>query len=225
MVNEQGVASALSGKGNQIERNEEDGPFSRNQAVMAAITPTEPSKILAKSHRTKVRTMTPKHLVASILLALTLIAAGCGGSDGGERDQALVDALTNDILSDSDPFTSDADEARCVGEGTYDALGADRLAELGITVNSPNPDDADLNRDDATGVIDAIFDCVDMKAGFATSIEGDGVTSEQANCVADEFGNDGLKELFIDSLVAADDEGPTDAFIASFTEAAAECGL
>lgn len=166
--------------------------------------------------------MTRKHIVASILLALTLLAAGCGGSD---RDQALVDALTNDILSDSDSFTTDADEAQCVSEGVYDALGADRLAEVGITVDSPDPDDADLNRDDASTVIDAIFDCVDMKASFANSMEGDGITSEQASCVADEFGDDGLKELFIDSLVATDDLGPSDAFIASFTEAAVECGI
>ena len=169
--------------------------------------------------------MTRKHLVATILLALTLIAAGCGGSDGGERDQALFDALTNDILSDSDPFTTDADEARCVSEGTYDALGADRLAELGITVDSPDPDDADLSRDDASDVVDTIFDCVDMKASFATSMEGDGITSEQATCMADEFGNDGLKTLFIDAMVAADDAQPSDDFIASFTAAAATCGL
>ena len=160
--------------------------------------------------------------VIVVVATLTLAASACGGDSEPERDQALVDALSSEILSDGDGFTTDQAEADCVAEGTYDAIGADRLAEVGITVDSPDPSAADLTEAEIDELVDAVFGCVDMKASFAASIAGDDLSEDDATCIADELGDDGLKELTKQGL-SADEDIITEEFIALITSAAEAC--
>jgi hypothetical protein len=73
-------------------------------------------------------------------------------------------------------------------------------------------------------VVDAVFDCIDVKAAFTTSMTGDGIDAEAAACMADEFGDEGLRTLMAEGLANPDGE-PTQEFITLFTGAAKACNV
>ncbi|MCP5026386.1 MAG: hypothetical protein GY929_08890 [Actinomycetia bacterium] len=159
----------------------------------------------------------------ALLVAFGLIASSCGGSEP-ERDQAMVDALMDDLLDKEHPFTSDRAEAECVATRTYDAIGLERMTEAGMTVETPDPTDADLTEDERDAVNEALFDCVDLKAAFAASLVSDGVSADQAMCVADEFGDDGLREAMEQNL-GEDESEPSQDFMVAFFTAVETCGV
>ena len=130
-----------------------------------------------------------------LLLVLGLVAAACGDSGGGERsaaEQALVDAIRDEILEDEDPESPFGEaEATCVGEGAVDRLGVEGLLELGITVENADPGNAFEGATDEQidAVIDVTLDCVDFRQVFIDSITADSdISSESADCLGDALG-------------------------------------
>jgi hypothetical protein len=129
--------------------------------------------------------------------ALSLLAAACGGGgsgdaestttaipstssssttttstpDGGARDE-YVAAFAEFFGSDAPPGVTEADIA-CAAEGMVDAIGVDRLVELGITpddlANATDFSDFDEQPtlDEARAIVDAIYECIDIAAVFA----------------------------------------------------------
>ncbi len=164
-----------------------------------------------------------KSLLGSLLVVTALLAASCGDSDP-ERDQALVAAFADDLLSEDDPITTNTGEATCIGEKTYDVFGTERLAELGITVDAPDPSDADITEAEAEGIVDGLYECTDVEASFMKSITNDNVTAEDAQCFVDALGDDMLRDALKQGLL--DSEGPpSQEFIDQFTAASTECSV
>lgn len=59
------------------------------------------------------------------LAALAVLGAGCGDApSAGERREALVDRLAEDLRAETDGAL-DGDAARCVAAGLADAVGVD----------------------------------------------------------------------------------------------------
>lgn len=149
------------------------------------------------------------------VLVLGLVAAACGDSGGGERssaEQALVDAIRDEILDDEDPDSPFGEaEATCVGEGAVGRLGVDGLLELGITVEDADPGNAFEGATDEQidAVIDVTLDCVDFRQVFVDSITAEAdISSESADCLGDALGT---KE-FLAPIVAAGFRGESTEF-------------
>ena len=160
-------------------------------------------------------------IVLSVAVALTFLAASCGG--GTDRDQALVEALANDLLAGEDALSNDQGEADCAAEKTYDALGEDRMNELGITVDSADPSSVDLTEAEVDEVLDVLFDCIDMQASLARTIQGDDLNAEQADCVVGEIGDDGLRAMMRSGMSQVED--PDVDLFTIVGEAAVACGV
>jgi hypothetical protein len=120
----------------------------------------------------------------------------CSSDDDGSGDAAetpLGQALTEQLLSGAAVNTEE--EARCVAGTTVEAIGEDRLAELGVT-----PDDvsamggADFTDDEIDTLVDAFFDCVDMRQVIATNLAAD-AGEEAADCLAENLPDDALRDI------------------------------
>lgn len=166
-----------------------------------------------------------------LLLVLGLVAAACGDS-GGERsgaEQALVDAIRDEILEDEDPDSPFGQtEATCVGEGAVDEFGVEGLLELGITTENASPGNAFEGATDSQidKVIDVTLDCVDFRQVFVDSITADAdISSESAGCLGDALGT---KE-FLTPIIGAGfrgestDFGDDPATAAAVFEAIVDC--
>lgn len=176
------------------------------------------------SHHTSygIRAAKPTRIMWSIAATLALLATACGG--GSDRDQALVDALAADLMEGEDALANDQGEADCAAEKTYDALGEERMAELGITVETPDPTSVSLTEAEVDGVLDALFDCIDMQASLARTIQGDDLTAEDAECVVGEIGDDGLRTMMRTGMSGQEDADVGE-LLAIMGAAAESCGV
>jgi hypothetical protein len=163
--------------------------------------------------------------LVALALVMTLIAAACGSDSGGSAapaDDPLVQAVVADILAEEDGLTADRGEAECFAGGVVGGIGADRLAELGVTVdNVGSLDDFTWSEDEANLIIDKMFDCTDVSQSFVDDLGGSGMTSEQTACLADAFDKDTMRKFFVAALTG--DES-ADSFTA-IAEAMSGCGL
>ena len=123
--------------------------------------------------------MTRSHLtVTSLVLLVVLFATSCSqlnsttvigeGTTAAGGDPRLAAAITNDVIFQSDPVTTDLAEATCIGEQTVGEIGWQRLAEAGVTVSFPNPLAADLTEAEMAEVVQVIEECT----GVRTSATG-----------------------------------------------------
>lgn len=167
------------------------------------------------------------------LCTLALAATACGGDDDGGgaasdgADTPIGQALTAEIMDDADGDDSVAqteEEARCWSGKIVDDIGEDRLNELGVTAdNVGDIEDIDFSEGEIDTIVDGMFDCVDVRASFATQFEGD-FGAEGAQCVADELDEDLVKDV-MKSAVSGDDAEPSDEFFQAFLDIAAKCDL
>lgn len=158
------------------------------------------------------------------LLAITLFATACGDDDSGGGNDALVQALADEIESDPDGFTGSRDEAECFSRGMVDGIGVERLAELGVTVDEVNGvDQLDFEPGEGDVVVDTLFDCVDVTELMREQFAADGTPAEEAECMANELDEDTLRSLF--SATFAGEEPGGEEFLAKMFEIAATCGF
>lgn len=164
--------------------------------------------------------------VAAGLAAVVLLVASCGDSDGGggsSADPELVAALTAELASDDSGFP--ADVAECSAEKIVNGIGADRLSELGVTVD--NVDDVqsiDFTDGELDTIVDSFDDCKPLKELLAEEFSGDGTFSEaDAKCLVDELPDNTLKDAFRAGLSGAD--AASDDFNRDFLDAIAACDI
>jgi hypothetical protein len=162
-------------------------------------------------------------LTTAISAALLAGIAGCSSDDAEDdaADSAIAQALTAQLL-DGDAVNNE-EEARCVATATVESIGEDRLAELGVT-----PDDvsgmgsAEFTDDEVDSMVDAFFDCVDMRQVLARNLAGD-AGEEAAACLAENLPEDTLRDI-VRAFNFAGQELPAESEQA-LREVAAECGV
>lgn len=133
-------------------------------------------------------------------VAASLLAAACGGES---NDEAVVDAVTRDLVADEtfQAYEIQEAEARCAAESMVDDLGTDRMEELGFTTSeeetADNVDFADLNEEEVGVLAEAMEDCIDdidevlvdsVAAGILEEPDPNFPVDEpQARCVAEDM--------------------------------------
>ncbi len=132
----------------------------------------------------------------NLLLITTLAAllAGACGSDDGGGDSALRDAIAESILDDSRDSGPSEDEAKCIADAALDTLGTDRLVDLGVTVEAVEegmefPED-ELSDEETEAYVNASLDCVDTSSLIVDEMVADGVSEEDAKCIAENLDED-----------------------------------
>ena len=150
-----------------------------------------------------------------VLVALAVVAAGCGGNDSSDSGagQALADAIRDEILADNDPDSPFGEaEATCVGEEAVNEFGVDGLIELGISEDNPSAGNAfeTASPEDRSRLIDVTLTCIDFKQFFVDQLTADAnISDEAAQCLGDELGT----REFLDPIVEAGLSGDEAAFL------------
>jgi hypothetical protein len=158
-------------------------------------------------------------LVTAGVVALA-VAAGCGGgSSGGE--EAYAAAIADSMrASMADELPVSEGDAQCVGEGVVNVVGVEPFEEAGLTPEDIRQDpERDLDElitdptpEQAEGLVDVIFECVDMGALFAAGFQASAaeddvqVPQEKVECIGENFErNDRLRDLFARSIFEGSD--------------------
>jgi len=152
------------------------------------------------------------------VLALAMVAAACGDDDGGgsltEGETAIVDAIVTGMMEDPDsdnPF-SDAESARCFAVGMVQDLGVARLAEVGLTADTENPDEAFtlMTEGEISDITDTAFECLDIDALMVAEFAEGGISQDSAKCLVAELNEtDFFRVAFIAGMTGSDVD-PTD---------------
>ncbi|MFT7599163.1 MAG: hypothetical protein ACI8TP_002092 [Acidimicrobiales bacterium] len=158
------------------------------------------------------------------------------GHDGGDDDD---DAMADDAMADTDPelvaeisgslatkfdYAANPADADCIASSVVSSVGAEGLAEAGVTVATPDLSAGTLSDEAGDSFVEALFDCVDVEQMMVDNMTGDDATADQARCVVDALGVErlkvGLKYGLLDSAAAEMDE-----FFDAIEDAGTECGL
>jgi hypothetical protein len=145
-----------------------------------------------------------------IVPLLAALAVGCSDSDDPESndtstptgeaaeeatgDEEIVAGLiaAHFVASGADPNALQfGDEgAQCAAEGTVEELGVARLEELGV---DPAGDEitgnplGGLTDDESVAVFDVIDGCIDLESQVVRLFTAEGLTDEQATCIAERY--------------------------------------
>lgn len=145
-----------------------------------------------------------------------------GGDEPVDADaQAYVDAMTDGI---GEVFGG-PEQATCLAEAWVDTIGADVLAEQGVTPEAFGEGDdemiegLDLDEGTASDLYDTFGDCdIDLKALF-TSFSSESPTPEEEACVDEILTDDNLRESFVAEYTGVDlEDDPIDAVEDCFPE-------
>jgi hypothetical protein len=128
------------------------------------------------------------------LVVAALVLAACGGDD------PLIQAMADDMVTQADGLSYDSEEALCVATSSYDSLGSDRLAELGVTVESPDLLDARVTETEAASLVDGLYGCLDVNQMIITQVTATGLPESAAQCIIDDLGDDAVRQLMIDQF-------------------------
>lgn len=167
-----------------------------------------------------------------VVIVLALVAAACSSdSEGGdltESEQAIADAIRDEILADSDPDSPFGEaEAKCVGDEAVRELGTDGLLEIGINAENADPGDAfeTATPEQIDTIIDVTLGCVDFRQVLVDSITADSnISDESAGCLADALGADEFLRPAVaagftgDDVEFGDDPELTQALFAAITD-------
>lgn len=156
-----------------------------------------------------------------------LLVGGCGGGDSGNDSSSnnpLAQALSAEIYAEGASGISTEEEASCVAGSIVSGIGPDRLEDLGMTAeNVGDIEEYDFSDDEIGVVVDSLLDCVDVKAALAQEMTSQW-GGEGAECVAENFEDDFIREIMTISLRDPSAEMP-DQFFQVFLDIAAKCDL
>lgn len=133
-----------------------------------------------------------------------------GGGEPAEGDEELLgddeytDALAASLEDPDNGFGGSSEEARCAAEAIVDEIGAQRMQEAGVTeaqLNSSENLGSDLTEAEATTVADAVIECVDLAAAYASGFAGGEPSADQTACVAQRFDDDIFRQLIVTDIM------------------------
>jgi len=107
--------------------------------------------------------------------------------------------MTNGILFEAQPITTDPAKAECISEGIYAALGPERLSTVGISATTPSLDDANFTPIEDESIAQVRLSCLG-----STSTEGQSTQIELAQSGSDAD-DTSASEAEPDDAVAASD--------------------
>lgn len=170
-----------------------------------------------------------RFVLVAVLVAGVVLAA-CGGGDGSgdgqtvggdvvEASDPLAQAIADDVVVDpGSPFEGDRAAADCFAVGIVSAIGSDRLAELGFSVESvPDELHTDWTADEVDVLIERFEGCVDVAALTKTTVAMV-MSVEGVDCVLAEIGDQLYVEVLRAELAAGSDEAATEAAVETATE-------
>lgn len=171
--------------------------------------------------------------LAAIVFILGACGSDSGGSDSGggdsggsaSSDSIYVEPLAAELASGDSPMT--LEEATCAAEKIVGEISDDRFAELGMTVDAlSSVEDLDFTDDEVDVILDSFSGCFDLKAAMATQFASDGTFSEDdANCIADELGEEQLKNAMRAGLTGDEDPAVVEAFQSAIIDAFGACNV
>lgn len=156
---------------------------------------------------------TMRRTLAIIICVLALIAASCSEFPGVEsatppRNDMLIDAIANELIFQADPATQDVGEAGCMARAIFGQIGASRLNDAGVTVETANIGAANLTGEERAFVAEVTDACTmsdlaphDTPSDTPASLENVALASDQDSAVGS----------LIDSMVSdllSDPNGP-----------------
>ncbi len=122
-------------------------------------------------------------VVALLVTGGSLMGCSSGGDDAAETP--IGQALTEKFLQEGGVTTEE--QARCVAGGIVGGVGEDRIEELGFTPDNVDMiEGADFTDDEIDTMVDAYFDCVDVRQVIVANLAAD-VGDETADCVAENL--------------------------------------
>ncbi len=134
------------------------------------------------------------------------------GGGGGDADgEAFAEAFSTNLSASGDDgeLVLTEEQADCVGPAWVDIVGADTLADSGVTPDEVSEDsfafsDFGLDADQGLEMIDAFGDCdVDLYGQFSEILTED-LTDEQGDCVLDEIDEEFAREFLAEALVLSE---------------------
>ena len=168
-----------------------------------------------------------KTQILLLMAVIGLIAAACG-SDGDDTTTLSSDpraAEIVDVLKADDEFPMTDAEANCAANNMVNNLD-DETIDL-MLENTTMDIDEMPNPQDAVTAIDALLDCVDLETMMVESMVQDGTPEDSARCVAENFGEDELRDFIRAAALPEDqiDESVAFEIMGKMFEIAEECGL
>jgi len=158
-------------------------------------------------------------LVAAAAALGAVVASGCSdamGDGDGER-VGYVNAFAEVTLA-GDPTASE-EEARCIAESTVDTLGVDELrgnvtpgeVRDGRSIRPPDLG-FEVDQGDGEAFGDRLGDCMDVRAYLVDASVGadDAIGDAVQSCVHDNFDDDLVQRIVVDSFVSPSGEHDPD---------------
>ena len=169
---------------------------------------------------------TTRRAGALLLVGVMAVASACG-SDGDtttlSSDPRAAEIV--DVLKADDEFPMTDSEANCAANNMVNNLD-DQTIDL-MLENTTMDIDEMPNPQDAVTAIDALLDCVDLENMMVESMVQDGTPEDSARCVAENFGEDELRDFIRAAALPEDqiDESIAFEIMGKMFEIAEECGL
>lgn len=173
--------------------------------------------------------MNIRRLAALAAASLALVAcgggddssSGDGGSNGG--DSAFTEQLAAGLKENGDGTFVNDEQANCAAGSIVGALGKDRLLELGLDGGDLQElGSYDFTSEEFDKVVDAVFDCVDIKNSLKEQLATQ-FTEEQSSCIVDKIDMGMLRDLAKSELGSGSDAAPDD-FQNAMMQAVSDCG-
>ena len=147
-------------------------------------------------------------------MAVVLLAAACGGDDLSGDDQEIADAIFDQMMADAEPGDPFGEtEARCFADGVVSGIGADDLADIGMTAEAiragTEPADVDMTDEQVDVMTDLMVECIDFRSVLVDQFAEEGISDEAAECLTDGIDDDLIK-AFARAEVSGDGADPTE---------------
>ena len=185
--------------------------------------PTAPQPAEVAEVAEVAETPTPEPAEAADPLSSDVAGGGEDGGAGGEPAEAadplssdhrdLADALHSAMLEVNESHAGFSnDGVRCLADGLAGVFSDDRLAELGLNGASVTEEFEglgafrlgevyEISDGEASEMVDRALGCVDWRVFLAEAISAEDLSTEQANCIASEITEEGIRAVVMDALI------------------------
>ena len=130
----------------------------------------------------------------------------------------LSDAIFTVMLEDAErPAVVGEDQIRCLGDNLAGVFSDERIDELGMNGarlaeaytdrgTFALGDDYDITDQEESQVVDKALECMEWRTVLAEVIASEGLPADQANCIASEISEEGIRSAVAASLLAESED-------------------